>query len=256
MSTTFGWICTDPALYTMAGAMLDEEFEKSSMILNDTAPYRLGSIGALNVVITCLPPPPCALKAREMAINMAKAFQGLKAILLTDFLTRSQADSVGLGDLIISSTTSLYDHHPEPASASTTEIVHQAAHVLQREVGADGHWLSNNVSSAVSKFPDLAHVAYRAKSEGPDYPRLNYKNVESRNEDRQIDQQRNRLALTKNFKSSDTVPAGIYPRNTVPVIIPETYRFDASPHPKHCYIRARKLSQLNRQRCLEMVRCS
>jgi nucleoside phosphorylase len=206
---TFGWICTDSCLLAMAEAMLDEEYEDPSMKPGHTNVYRLGRIGSLNVVINCLPEPPRAADAAHMAQNMVTSFSGIKAILITGFGGGDRSAGIRLGDLVISPVTNRYDSDAESSSTTTTNIVQRAVYVLQREVGADGHWLSSNLSLAVSNFPDLSQFAQRPSSDLPNYPQLHYGNIGSGIQDIQNEQLQGRLAAVKNIICFDTVAAGI-----------------------------------------------
>jgi hypothetical protein len=90
--------------------------------------------------------------------------------------------------------------------------VQRAIYVLQKEVGTDGHWLSSNLSLAVSNFPGLPQFAQRPSSDHPDYPQLHYENIGSGSQDIQNEQLRDRLAAVKNIICFDTVAAGIRAR--------------------------------------------
>jgi len=186
----------------MAEAMLDEKYEDPSMKPGQTNVYRLGRIGSLNVVINCLPEPPRAADAVHMAQNMATSFSGIKAIVITGFGSGVASAGIRLGDLVISPVTNRYDGDAESSSTTTTNIVQRAVYLLQKEVGADGHWLSSNPSLA----PDLPQ---RPSSDLPDYPRLHYGNIGSGNQDIQNKQLQDRLAAVKDNICFDTVAAGI-----------------------------------------------
>jgi nucleoside phosphorylase len=206
---TFGWICTDPRLLAMAEAMLDEEYEDPLMKPGHTNVYRLGRIGSINVVVNCLREPPCAADAAHMAQNMATSFSGIKAILITGFGGGVPSAGIRLGDLVISPATTQYDSDAESSSTATPNIVQRAVDVLEREVGADGYWLSSNLSLVVSTFPDLPRFAQRPSSDLPDCPQLHYGNIGSGSQDIQNEQLRDRLAAVKNIICFDTVAAGI-----------------------------------------------
>jgi hypothetical protein len=212
IAPTFGWICTDPWLLAMAEAMLDEEYEVPSMKPEHTNVYRLGRIGSLNVVINFLPEPPHAADGAHMAQNIATSFSGIKAILITGFGGGVPSAGIRFGDLVISPVTNRYDIDAESSSTPTLNIVQRAAYVLQKEVGADGHWLSSNLSLAVSNFPDLPQLVQRPSSDLPDYPQLHYGNIGSGSQDIQNEQLRDRLAAVKNTICFDTVATGIRAR--------------------------------------------
>jgi nucleoside phosphorylase len=206
---TFGWICTDPWLLTMAEAMLDEEYEGPPMQQGHTNVFRLGRIGSLNVVVNCLPEPPHAADAAQMAQNMSASFSGIRAILITGFGGRVPSAGIKFGDVVISPATNRCDSDAESISIPTLNIVQRAVYVLQREVGSDGHWLSSNLSLATSNFPDLPRFALRPSSGLPDYPQLHYGNISSGSEDIQNEQLCDRLAAVKNILRYDTAATGI-----------------------------------------------
>jgi nucleoside phosphorylase len=206
---TFGWICTDPWLLVMAEAMLDEEYEDPSVKPGHTNVYRLGRIGSINVVINYLPEPPRAADAAHIAQNMATSFSGIKAILITGFAGWFPSTGIRSGDLVISPATNQYDSDSESSSTPTPNIVQRAVYVLQREVGADGHWLSSNLSLAAPNFPDLPQFAQRPSSGPPDYPQLHYGNIGSGSKDIQNGQLQDRLAAVRNIICVDSVAAGI-----------------------------------------------
>lgn len=206
---TFGWICTDPWLLEMAEAMLDKEYEDPSVKPGHTNVYRLGRIGSINVVINCLPEPPRAADAAHMAQNMATSFSGIKAILITGFCGWLPNSGIRSGDLVISPATNQYDSDSESNSTPAPNIVQRAVYVLQREVGADGHWLSSNLSLAAPNFPDLPQFAQRPSSGPPDYPQLHYGNIGSGSKDIQNGQLQDLLAAVRNIICFDSVAAGI-----------------------------------------------
>jgi len=206
---TFGWICTDPWLLAMAKAMLDEEYEDPSMKPGHTNVYRLGRIGSQNVVVNSPPEPTCAADAAHIAQNMTTCFSGIKAILITGFGDQVVSAGIRLGDLIINPATTQYDSDAESSSTATPNIVQRAVYVLRREVGADGHWLSSNLSHVVSTFPDLPQFAQRPSSDLPDYPQLHYGNIGSGSQDIQNEQLRDQLASVKNITCFDTAATGI-----------------------------------------------
>ena len=193
----------------MAEAMLDEEYEDPSIKPGHTNVYCLGRIGSLNVVINCLPEPPRTVDAAHMTQNMATRFSGIKAILITGFGGGVPSAGIRFGDLFISPATNRYDSDAESSSTPTTNIVQCTVYVLQREVRADGHWLSSNLSLAISNFPGLPQFGLLPSSDLPDYPQLHYGNLGSGNQDMQNEQLRDRLAAVKNIICFDTVAAGI-----------------------------------------------
>ncbi len=209
IAPTFGWICTDPRLSAMAEAMLDEGYEELSMKPGHPNLYRLGRIGSLNVVINCLSEPSRATDSAQMAQSMATSFSSLKAIMITGFGGGVPSAGIKFGDLIISPIANRNHGNAESSSTTTQNIVQRAAHILQREVGPDGHWLSSNLSLAVSNLPDLPQLAQRPSRDPPDYPQLHYGIISSKSQDVQNEQLLDRLAAVKNVIGLETVAAGI-----------------------------------------------
>jgi nucleoside phosphorylase len=192
----------------MAEVMLDEEYEDASTKPGPTNVYRLGRIGSLNVVVCCLREPGGA-DAAHMAQNMATSFRGIEAILMTGFGDGVPSAGIRLGDLVIGPAISQYDNGAEPRSTARPNIVQRALDVLQREIGADGRWLSSNLSLVAPTFPDLPQFAQRPSSDLPDRPQLHYGNTGSGSKDIQNEQLLDRLAAVKNITCFDTVAAGI-----------------------------------------------
>jgi hypothetical protein len=155
----------------MAEAMLNQEYEDPSVNQGHTNICRLGRIGSLNVVISYLPEPPGTADAAHIAQNMTTSFRGIKVILMTGFCAGDPSAGIRLGDLVINPV--INRHENDQGSNST---VQRAVHVLQREVGADGHWISSNLA-AISNVSDLFQFTQRPNSDLPDYPQLHYRNV-------------------------------------------------------------------------------
>jgi hypothetical protein len=205
---TFGWICTDPWLLATAEAMMDEKYEDTSMKPGPASAYRLGRIGSLNVVASCLREPGGA-DAAHQAQDMATSFTGIKAILMTGFGDKVPSAGIGLGDLVISPSISQNDNGAEPRSTARPNIVQRALDVLQGEIGADGRWLSSNLSLVGSTFPDLPQFAQQPSSDLPDCPQLHYGTANSGCKDIQNEQLLGWLAAVKNITCFDAVAAGI-----------------------------------------------
>lgn len=204
-----GWICTDPLFLLMAEAMLDERYDHHLLKSGDTNMYRLGRIGSSDVVINCLQEPFHTADAVHIAQEMAIRFGGIKAILMTGFGSEIPSTGIRLGDLLISPTMVQCDGDAHLNSTPTPSIVQHAAHILQREVGQDGWWLSRDLDLAVSNFPELLKFSQRPDSNPPDYPLLHYGKIGSGNQDIKDVKLRDQMAASKNTTCFDTVAAGI-----------------------------------------------
>jgi hypothetical protein len=193
---TFGWICTDAWLSTMADAMLDKKYEDPPAGTGDTNMYRYGRIGSVNVVINCLPEPPRVADAAHIAQNMTATFTGIKAIVMTGFGSGVLSAGTRLGDLVISPAV----------TESDRSIAQRAVYVLQREAGVDGCWLSSNPYPAI---PDLLQLPRQPDSDLPDYPQLHYGNIGLESRDIQNEKLQDQLATPKSVVCFDTVAAGM-----------------------------------------------
>jgi nucleoside phosphorylase len=101
-----GWICTQPAEFAAARAMLDDEHgmpENQSPADRNT--YFLGRMGPHNVAIACLPTgTPGNMLAATVATDMQRTFQGVRVSLLVGVGSGapSAVDDIRLGDVVIS----------------------------------------------------------------------------------------------------------------------------------------------------------
>ncbi|KAH0565180.1 hypothetical protein GP486_001426 [Trichoglossum hirsutum] len=197
----------------MADTMLDQKYEDILVRAGDTNVYRRGRIGSVNVVISCLPEPAHAVDAARIAQNMATKFIGIEAIMMTGFGSGVPSAGTRLGDLVVSLATT---HDAELNAAQ------RAVCVLQKEVGADGSWLSSNLYSAISKYPDLLQPQQRPNSGLPDNPQLHYGKIGSESELQ--DQQ----ATPKSVICFDAVAAGLASLKVVaPVVLGVTSHVDS-----------------------------
>src|SRR5204863_2441368 len=117
-------------------------------------PYR-GRIGSVNVLIHCLPEPTGTADGAYMAQNMTPSFGLIENILITG-LDPGVADAgMRLGDLIICPAMARLGDDAQPSSPRTPNSTQRAVDVLQKEVGADGRWLSSNLPLTGSNVSDL-----------------------------------------------------------------------------------------------------
>ncbi|KAI9783531.1 MAG: hypothetical protein M1839_003701 [Geoglossum umbratile] len=208
-AATFGWICTDPLLLAMADAMLDQKYEDLLVKAGDTNVYRHGRIGSVDVVITCPPEPPRAAGATHIVQDMAASFIGIKAIVVTGFGSGVPGSGTRLGDLAISPAVIRNDRDAELNLTPTPNIAQRAVNVLEREVGADGSWLSSNLYPAISKSPDLLQFPQRPNSGLPDSPQLHYGSIGSESRDIQNEELGDPLPALESVIRIDTVIAGL-----------------------------------------------
>jgi nucleoside phosphorylase len=104
-----GWICTLPVEFAAARSMLDADHGvPASRSTADCNTYFLGSIGAHNVVIACLPSGvQGATPAATVATDMQHTFRGVRVGLFVGVSSGSPSDEddVRLGDVVISRPT-------------------------------------------------------------------------------------------------------------------------------------------------------
>ncbi|KAM0552661.1 hypothetical protein ACHAPJ_007758 [Fusarium lateritium] len=108
---TIGWICALPVEMSAAEAMLDRIHDPLPRHGSDTNAYTLGSIGAHNVVIACLPKGQYGTNnAATVASNMVRTFEHIKHGLLVGIggAIPGSAD-VRLGDVVVSTEVIQYD---------------------------------------------------------------------------------------------------------------------------------------------------
>jgi hypothetical protein len=204
---TVGWICTDPRLLAMAEIMLDDKYEERSAKLGDTDVRCVGRIGSVGVVISCLPVPPNSASFEHTIQNMITSFSGIKSIIVTGLGCGIPGASILPGDLAISLEIRHHDD-VELSSGSAPNSVQHAVHVLQREVGEDGHWLSNDLCSAISSHQDLLQLVQGSNSDLPGFPHIHYENINSNLPDAQIEKSRSQLTAATMVKCFDAVVAG------------------------------------------------
>lgn len=166
---TVGWICTDPLLLMMVDALLDETYEDRSIVPGDTKEHRLGRVGSVNIIIS-LAESPSAANTVRIADNMTTEFASIEAVLITGFSAGVVSAGVNLGDVVIRPAITSSAHDAKSSSPLMPNILHSAVDVLQREVGADGRWLSSNLPPS----SDLFQFTHPANNDLPDYPKLHY----------------------------------------------------------------------------------
>jgi len=168
---TVGWICTDPLLLVMVDALLDETYEDRSIVPGDTKAHRLGRVGSVDVIIS-LAESPSVADAVRIAGNMTTEFASIEAVLITGFSADVSA-GMNLGDVVIRPAITSSAHDTKSSSSLMPNILHSAVDVLQREVGADGRWLSSNLPPS----SDLFQFTHPPNNDLLDYPQLHYEIV-------------------------------------------------------------------------------
>ncbi|GAB1199721.1 hypothetical protein APSETT444_009078 [Aspergillus pseudonomiae] len=102
---TVGWVCTLPDELTAAQEMLDEEHQNLLSNHTDSNIYTLGSIGAHNVVLACLPAGQTGTNsAAAVAIQMKTTFPAVRFGLMVGIgggVPSKEAD-IRLGDVVVS----------------------------------------------------------------------------------------------------------------------------------------------------------
>ncbi|KAF4968001.1 hypothetical protein FSARC_4562 [Fusarium sarcochroum] len=106
-----GWICALPIEMSAAEAMLDRTHDPLPRRGSDTNTYTLGSIGAHNVVIACLPKGHYGTNnAASVARNMVCTFENIKHGLLVGIGGAIPGPvDVRLGDVVVSTEVIQYD---------------------------------------------------------------------------------------------------------------------------------------------------
>lgn len=103
-----GWICALPKEQTAATAMLDKRHPDLPKHINDTNTYTLGSIGAHNIVIACLPKGRYGTNsAANVAALMIRAFSSIKIGLMVG-IGGGVPLKVRLGDVVVSTPGGQY----------------------------------------------------------------------------------------------------------------------------------------------------
>lgn len=187
----------------MAKIILDEKYEEHPVKLGDTNGYCVGRIGSVSVAIICLPEPPDSASFEDIVQNMITSFSCIKSIMVIGLGCGLPGSSILPGDLTISLETR---HHVdvELSSALTPNFVQRAFCVLQGEVGEDGHWLSNDLSSTLSNHQELLQLVQGSNGDLPDYPHIHYDNLP----DVQIEKSPDQLAAAITVKRFNTMVAG------------------------------------------------
>jgi nucleoside phosphorylase len=102
---TVGWVCALPDELTAAQEMLDEEHQDLPPNHNDSNIYTLGSIGAHNVVLACLPAGQTGTNsAAAVAMQMKNTFPAIRFGLMVGIgggVPSKEAD-IRLGDVVVS----------------------------------------------------------------------------------------------------------------------------------------------------------
>lgn len=108
-----GWICALPLELAAAQAMLDKIHTQLPNALADRNNYILGSIGAHNVVVTCLPAGVYGTtSATATAIQMRFSYESIQCCLLVGIGggvgTAGAKSDIRLGDVVVSEPTMHY----------------------------------------------------------------------------------------------------------------------------------------------------
>ncbi|CEJ61808.1 Putative TPR repeat protein [Penicillium brasilianum] len=102
---TVGWVCALSDELTAAQQMLDEEHQDLPPNNNDSNIYTLGSIGAHNVVLACLPAGQTGTNsAAAVAMQMKSTFPAIRFGLMVGIgggVPRKEVD-IRLGDIVVS----------------------------------------------------------------------------------------------------------------------------------------------------------
>jgi len=188
----------------MAKIILDEQYEEAAK-LGDTDVYCVGRIGSVSVAISCLSGPLDSSSFEYMVRNMVTSFSGIQSIVVIGLGCGIPGASVLPGDVAISLEIG---QHGEFGSAQTSNVVQRAFCVLKGEVGEDGHWLSNDLFSALSNHQELLQLVQGSNGDLPAYPHIHYGNIGPSLPDVQIAKSRHQSASAIKVKHFDTIVAG------------------------------------------------
>lgn len=108
---TIGWVCALPKEMAAATAMLDCKHGALSGAETDKNTYTLGSIGAHNIVVACLPSGHYGNNnAATVASNMRRTFPGLRFCLMVGIGGGAPGRvDIRLGDVVVSQGVLQYD---------------------------------------------------------------------------------------------------------------------------------------------------
>jgi hypothetical protein len=201
---SLGWICTHPSLFAIAKASFDEEYADTPAKPDNNVIVCSGRIGTVKVAINCLPHPLTSGDVVSAVRSIVTSLMPLKSFLVTSFDTGLIGHDIKPGDLIISQLDAADQGVSEPISTRKWSVSQQAA-MLQREVGADGHWLSSNFSTAFSSSPDPLQPVTDVGS----YTNLNYGNLDQASPNSPIKKFWNKMLAVKNDPDVEAVAQGI-----------------------------------------------
>ena len=188
----------------MAKTILDEKYEEGPVKLGDTVVYCVGRIGSVIVAISCLPGPPDSASFEDIVQNMVTIFSSIQSIIVIGFGCEIPGASFLPGDLAISLSTRHYGD-VELSSTHTPNVVQRAFRLLQGEVGKDGHWLSSDLSSALSNHKELPKLVQGSNDDLPGYPHIHYEKICSDLQNVQTEKSQGQLVAAIKFKRFDAI---------------------------------------------------
>jgi hypothetical protein len=135
--------------------MLEDKFGNEPAIPDPTK-FCSGHVGASTVAITLLPQPAQVSDVETAIQDIAKGFKRLE-ILITGFGSGLSCDSAQPGDVIISRPGIQHSDPPPIQVNLPPDLLHEAVDILQREVGADGRWLSSTSTDNLVEHRQLRY---------------------------------------------------------------------------------------------------
>ncbi|KAJ3454405.1 hypothetical protein MRS44_018299 [Fusarium solani] len=160
-ASSLGWLCANRTLLVNAKAVLDQYTDTSEQHGVDS--MFSGTIGPVKVTLT----------GPLQPLHLVDALAGVKSILLTCVSKSPVGHGVEPGDLVILLPRATAGDGQYPVSTRGWGLLQQAE-MLQREVGADGYWLSDNFSAAVSSPSD---PVTQPDGDTVRHPQLHYANT-------------------------------------------------------------------------------
>ncbi|RYP48449.1 hypothetical protein DL768_005651 [Monosporascus sp. mg162] len=157
----------------MARAILDDESNDEAVLPSSNAVCS-GHIGANKVIIQLPSQPAQASDVQAMARDLPKRF-GMLETLITGFGSALAGDVVKPGDVVISRQD--IGHRGSQKANLPGNLLHQAADVLQREVGTDGRWLLSDSTACVSTSPNTSKIVQERDPSFDHNPQLHYRNT-------------------------------------------------------------------------------
>jgi hypothetical protein len=172
---TVGWVCALHTELAASRAMLDEVHDSSWLAAaaadrHDSNTYVLGSIGAHNVVMACLPADAYGTtSAANVAGHLMRTFPALRTRLMVGIGGGVPVSDVRLGDVVVSTKVWQYDlgKTVQDGAFQRTGVswrppsdIMTAVQVLKSRHEVDGHRIAETVADMVARHPAMVKYAY------------------------------------------------------------------------------------------------